>query len=83
MFWFSFFFSIKYLISLSLGQGIEGIIMNLLRYVILFFLSDNEKYYNLSTNIFLSVFVFILLITIFKFHSIKKIFFKKIKRSWR
>ena len=66
------FFPIKCLISLSLGQGIAGILMNILRYIILFTLGDNEKNINLGTYIFFSVSAFILLITIFKFHSISK-----------
>ncbi len=66
------FFPIKCLISLSLGQGIAGILMNILRYIILFTLGDNEKNINLSSYIFFSVSAFILLITIFKFHSISK-----------
>ena len=74
------FFPIKCLISLSLGQGIAGILMNLLRYIILFSLGDDEKNINLSSYIFFSVSAFILLITIFKFHSItkKKYFLNKL-----
>ena len=66
------FFPIKCLINLSLGQGFAGILMNLLRYIILFSLGDDEKNINLSSYIFFSVSAFILLITIFKFHSISK-----------
>ena len=75
------FFPIKCLISLSMGQGLAGILMNVLRYIILIFFGDNEKNINFSSYIFFTVSAFIMLITIFKFHSIykKKYFQNKLK----
>jgi hypothetical protein len=52
------FFPIKCLINLSLGQGFAGILMNLLRYIILFSLGDDEKNINLSSYIFFFCFCF-------------------------